>query len=62
MLQALIDNGPHMAVGQGIKHRLTLPAALYQPVLLQNPQLVGYGGLVHIEQLRDIADAHLRLK
>ena len=61
MFHALRQHGFHMAVRQRIEDGLPVPAAFDQPPLLEDPKLMGYGALIHVDQLRKIADAKLML-
>ena len=51
-----------MAVGQGIEDGFADAAAFDEVRLLQDPQLVRYGGLGHTEEHCDVAHADLFLK
>ena len=62
MFQSLCHDRCDMIIGKRVVDGFAITAKFYQCGLLENPQLVRYGGLVHIKQLRDIADAHLRLE
>lgn len=62
VLKPLVDNGAHMSVCQRIKNRLPFSPAFYQFALFQDTKLMRYRRLRHIERLRQVADAHLRLK
>ena len=62
MPPSLVDNCPHMIVRQRIENGLSLPSALHQLALFQDAELMGYGRLGHVQSLRQIADADLRLK
>ena len=59
MLHTLIDDRPDMSVRQGIEYRLAFPPVRHQLHLLQHTELVGNGGLGHVQGLRQIADTHL---
>ena len=58
MLHTLIDDRPDMSVRQGIEDRLAFPPVRHQLHLLQHTELVGNGGLGHVQGLRQIADTH----
>ena len=60
MFQSLINDGLHMAVGQGVEDGFPLPARLDQTHVFQRPQLVGYGGLAQPQQRGNIAYAQFR--
>ena len=62
VLEALADDGPDVVVRQEIDHGFPFSPALYQPGLLEDLQLVGYGGLGHAQGLRQVADADLRFE
>ena len=62
MLHALAQDGADVAVGQGVKDLLALPAVAHQLGLLQGPELVGDGRLAHVQKLGDVTHAHLRRK
>ena len=51
-----------MLIVQRIKNGLPLPAAANEPCLLQDAQLVGDGGLGHVQEFCNVAHAHLRLE
>jgi hypothetical protein len=50
MFQALVKHGPHVAVVQGIKNHLPVPAVLYQLGLAQRVQLMGNGRFGHSQK------------
>ena len=62
VIDALTNDRFDVIVSQGVENGLTLPAGLHQTHIFQCPQLVGNGGLGHIQQLGDVAHAHLFLK
>lgn len=51
-----------MVILQGVEDGLSLPAEFHQAALLENAELVGNGALGHIEELGDVAYAHLALQ
>ena len=61
MLHALRQHGLHVAIGQRVKNGFAVPAAFYQPALLQDTKLMGDGALVHADQIGQIADTELVL-
>ena len=62
VLHPLVQNRTYVAVSQGIKDGLSLPAVFDQLALLQGPELVRDGRLRHAQELGDVAHAHLGLK
>ena len=48
MFDALSDDVKDMIIGQGVVDRLTLAAVLYQLGVLEDPELMRDGRLVHV--------------
>ena len=59
MLQAHLQNGPHMVIRQRVPDVLTLPPEFDQVHLLQHPKLVGNGTLAQLHALSNVANAQL---
>jgi hypothetical protein len=58
MDQTLSEDGSHVFVLQRVVNDLSFPAVLHQPGLPKSPQLMGDGGLAHVQERGDVADAH----
>ena len=59
MLSSLVYDRTHMIVCQWIEHGFSLSSALDQFVLLQNPKLMWYCRLCHIQCFRKVAYTYL---
>ncbi len=57
MFDPLGDDVVDMIVVQGIVDRLSFAAVLHQLGILQDAQLMGDGGLIHLQEFRDLRDA-----
>ena len=54
MLQADIEQGKDVSIGQRIVYGLAIAAELDQPVIAQDAQLMGYGRLTHAKLIGNI--------
>lgn len=61
MLQRQHNHLLHMIVVKRIEYRLANLSALHDAHIPQQPQLMGHGRLAHMEHLRQVVNAELRL-
>ena len=62
MLQAHLENLLDVLILERIVALLAVPANLDEVLLSEDAELVGYGALLHTDDVRDTADAQLALK
>jgi hypothetical protein len=56
LLMERFDDRPRFLGRNAIDHRLTIAARLHQSIFSQQHQLLGCGGLVDLQQCRELAD------
>ena len=62
MLQSAVDNCTDVVVCKTVINGLSLAAELNKPRALEDPQLMGNGGLCYGKHFRNMLNAHFSLK
>ena len=62
MFVTLADDVSHVVVGKGIDICFAFPAAFHKFCVFKDPELMGDGGLFHLQKLCNRADAKLAFK